>query len=112
MVFTNSLFVFPYLMVLVPLLTRVIGRGFLGRFPEPSVVVDTFPALADHFIPTVGWLALAPLFLTLRNLPKVEAGWARALLWGFSALHAAVVLWTVAGWMGLHGGALPGGLPR
>jgi hypothetical protein len=111
LVFTNALFVFPYLLVLIPLLTRVIARGLMGRFPEPSIVVDTFPALADHFIPTVGWLALVPLLLTAKNLPHVVMPWARTLLWVCIGLHGAVVLWTVLGWLGVHGGVLPGAIP-
>jgi hypothetical protein len=110
LVFTNSLFVFPYLLVLIPLVTRVIGRGLMGRFPEPSTVIDTFPGLAEYFLPTTGWLAVLPLALTLRNFPKVTNGRARVLLIGFSALHGMVLGWTVLGWIGAHDGALPGGL--
>jgi len=109
--FVNALFFFPYLMLLVPLLTRVFVRGVVGGFEEPSVIVDTFPMLAEHMLPRMGWLLALPLWLVRRNLAVERRTGPRLALWGLLVLHAATLGWVVTGWMGLHSGVLPGGLP-
>lgn len=109
--FVNSLFLFPYLMVLVPLLTRLFVRGVVGGLPAESTIVDTFPLMAGYLAPRYGWLAVVPLVLVVKNLKMETKALPRAVLLGLLLLHAAVLLWTVTGWMGLHGFGLPGGPP-
>jgi hypothetical protein len=109
--FVNALFLFPYLMVLVPLLTRILVRGVLGGLPEESVIVDTFPMLAEYLLPRMGWLAVFPAWLAWKNL-GIEVRTLPRLALGFLLVtHLLVLLWTVTGWVGLHGGILPGGPP-
>jgi hypothetical protein len=108
--FLNSLFLFPYLMVLLPLLTRVFVRGIVGGLQEPSVIVDTFPALAEYLLPRMGWLAAFPAWLTWKNLGIEARPLPRAALVLLLLAHASVIGWTVMGWLGVHDGMLPGGL--
>ncbi len=107
--FVNALFLFPYLMVLVPLVTRVLVRGVMGGLPEPSVIVDTFPLLAEHLLPRMGWLAAAPGWLAWRNLAIERRVLPRIALGVLLAMHLVVLAWTITGWFGLHDGVLPGG---
>jgi hypothetical protein len=107
--FLNSLFMFPYLMVLIPLATRIFVRGVVGGFEEPSVIVDTFPAIAEYLLPRMGWLALGPAWLTWKNLGLEHRPLPRAVLALLLIAHLFVVGWTVTGWLGVHGGVLPGG---
>lgn len=108
--FVNSLFLFPYLMVLIPLFTRVFVRGLVGGLQEPSVIVDTFPALAEYLLPGMGWLALFPAWLTWKNLGIEHRPLPRLALAMLLVTHLSVVGWTVTGWIGVHSGVLPGGL--
>lgn len=106
--FVNALLIFPYVMVLVPLLTRMLVRS-RGGLPGESEILDTFPLLAEHLLPRVGWLLVFPLALVIRNL-RIESGaWPRAGLWSFLALHAGFLGWTVGVWVGVWGPGLPGG---
>lgn len=106
--FVNALFIFPWIMVAVPLATRLLVRRVFGGMPEHVRIVDTFPELAGHLMPVYGWLALIPIWLVVRNLRIEPDPRPRAVLVVFLALHAAAVLWTAAGWLGLHGWTLPG----
>jgi hypothetical protein len=108
--FVNALFIFPHLMLAVPLLTRVLVRA-RGGFRRETAIVDTFPLLAEHLLPRMGWLLVVPLVLVVVNLRLESRPLPRRVLWGFLALHAALLGWTVAGWVGLHAGRLPGGPP-
>ncbi|TVP57000.1 MAG: hypothetical protein EA351_06635 [Gemmatimonadales bacterium] len=107
--FINSLFVFPYLMVLVPLLTRLFVRGVVGGLPGESTILDTFPLLAEYLAPRYGWLAALPIVLVVKNLGMEPQRLPRTVLWSLLLLHAAVLVWTLTGWAGLHGFDLPGG---
>jgi hypothetical protein len=109
--FVNALFLFPYLMVLIPLLTRVFVRGSMGGLPEPSVIVDTFPELFEYLAPRMGWLAVFPAWLTWKNLKIESRGLPRAALVFLLVTHLLLVAWTLTGWMGLHSGLLPGAPP-
>jgi hypothetical protein len=109
--FVNALFFFPYLMLLIPLLTRIFVRGVVGGFEEPSVIVDTFPTLAEYMVPRMGWMLALPLWLVRQNLRVEHRTGPRVALWGLFLLHTSALLWTVTGWFGLHSGVLPGGLP-
>lgn len=106
--FINALFIFPHVMVLVPLLTRVFVRA-RGGMQEESTILDTFPLLAEHLLPWMGWLLILPIALVLLNLREEPAPIPRAGLAAFLLLHLAGLGWTVATWLGLTGGALPGG---
>jgi hypothetical protein len=110
--FLNSLFMFPYLMVLIPLATRVFVRGVVGGFEEPSVIVDTFPTLAEYLLPRMGWLALVPAWLTKKNLGLEHRPLPRLALALLLMTHLFVLGWTLTGWLGVHEGILPGGLER
>jgi hypothetical protein len=109
--FVNALFLFPYLMLLVPLLTRIFVRGVLGGLSEVSVILDTFPTMAEYLLPRMGWLAALPAWLAWKNLSLETRTLPRLALGFLLVCHVGVVAWTVAGWLGLHGWTLPGG-PR
>jgi hypothetical protein len=106
--FVNSLFLFPYFMVLVPLLTRIVVRA-TGGMPEESVIVDTFPLLAEYLLPRMGWLAVFPAWLAWKNLGIEHRTLPRVALGFLLATHVVVILWAVGSWFGWHGGTLPGG---
>jgi hypothetical protein len=110
MFFLNSLFLFPYLMLLLPLLTRVFVRGVVGGLQEPSVIVDTFPMLAEYLLPRMGWLAAFPAWLTWKNLGLESRPIPRAALALLLMTHVSVIVWTVTRWFGIHSGILPGAL--
>jgi hypothetical protein len=107
--FVNALLIFPYVMLLVPLLTRVFVRGVLGGLPRESTIVDTFPMMAEHLLPRTGWLVVLPAGLVVWNLRIETRPLPRATLWLFLAVHLAFLAWTVTGWIGIHGWTLPGG---
>jgi uncharacterized membrane protein len=106
--FINALFIFPHVMVLVPLLTRIFIRA-RGGVQEESTILDTFPLLAEHMLPWMGWILVLPIGLVLMNLREETAPLPRAGLMIFLVLHLAALTWTVATWLGLTGGTLPGG---
>ncbi len=109
--FINALLIFPYVMVLVPLTTRVFVRGVLGGAARESIMLDTFPLLAGFLLPRYGWLIVIPLYLVVRNLRMEEAPWPRAALLLFLLVHLGFLGWTGAGWMGAHDWVLPGAPP-
>lgn len=109
--FVNALLVFPYLMVTLPLATRLLVRGVLGGVARESAILDTFPEIAGYLLPRYGWLIVIPLFLVIRNLRVEPAPGPRAALLLFLVLHVGFLAWTGAGWMGGHDWTLPGGPP-
>lgn len=109
--FVNALLVFPYVMIVVPLVTRIVVRGALGGVARESTILDTFPLLAGYLLPRYGWLIVIPLFLVIRNLRVEPAVRPRAALLLFLLLHVGFLAWTGAGWMGGHDWTLPGGPP-
>ncbi len=108
--FVNALLIFPHVMVAVPLLTRVLVRA-RGGLQEEAVIVDTFPLLAEHLLPRMGWLLVIPIGLVVWNLRLEQGRLPRTGLLAFLALHLLALGWTVATWLGLTGGTLPGGWP-
>ncbi len=106
--FVNALLIFPHVMVVVPLLTRILVRA-RGGLQEEAVIVDTFPLLAEYLLPRMGWLLVIPIGLVVWNLRLEEARLPRAGLLAFLALHLLALGWTVATWLGLTGATLPGG---
>jgi len=106
--FINAVLIFPHIMVLVPLLTRIAVRARGGLRGE-QIIVDTFPLLAEYLLPRMGWLLVLPIALVLLNLRVEKASLPRAGLIFFLVLHLAALGWTVATWLGATGGTLPGG---
>jgi hypothetical protein len=107
--FVNSLLIFPYMMLLLPLLTRLFVRGVVGGLAEPSQIVDTFPTLTEFLAPRYGWLAVVPLVLVWKNLGIEHRSGPRLFLWIFGVAHLTALVWTVTGWFGVHDFGLPGG---
>jgi hypothetical protein len=106
--FVNALLIFPQIMVLVPLLTRIFVRS-RGGLREESQIVDTFPTMAEYLLPRMGWLLIVPIVLVLYNL-RIEGGfWPRVGLAGFLLLHLLFLGWTIGVWGGLIPPVLPGG---
>jgi hypothetical protein len=108
--FVNALLIFPHVMVSVPLLTRIFVRS-RGGLQGEAVIVDTFPLLAEHLLPRLGWLLVVPIGLILLNLTWEAKPWPRRALGAFLALHLAALAWTVSTWLSWTGGTLPGGWP-
>ena len=106
--FVNAVLIFPHIMLLVPLLTRMVVRAQGGLAGE-QVIVDTFPLLAEYLLPRMGWLLVIPIGLVLLNLREERSPLPRAGLVFFLFLHLAALGWTVATWLGITGGQLPGG---
>jgi hypothetical protein len=107
MFFVNALLIFPHVMVLVPLLTRVLVRS-RGGFPDHADIVDTFPVMAEHLLPRVGWILVIPIALVVMNLRVESAPWPRAGLWAFLVVHVTALGWTVGVWVGAWDPILPG----
>jgi hypothetical protein len=105
--FVNAVLIFPQIMVLVPLLTRIYVRS-RGGFPRESQIVDTFPTMAEYLLPRMGWLLLLPIGLVIHNLRLEKAFWPRVGLFGFLLVHLSFLGWTVAVWAGLLPPVLPG----
>jgi hypothetical protein len=105
--FVNALLIFPYVMVLVPLVTRTVVRA-RGGLPEASDIVDTFPLLAEYLLPRLGWMILIPLALVIRNLKIEPDPRPRTVLLGFLAMHLLFLGWTVGVWAGAWEPVLPG----
>ena len=106
--FVNALLIFPHVMVIVPLLTRMMVRG-AGGMQREVPIVDTFPLIAEYLLPRAGWLLVLPIALVVLNLRWERAALPRAGLFLFLFLHAGFLAWTVATWLGWTGGVLPGG---
>lgn len=105
--FVNALLVFPHVMWIVPLLTRIALRS-AGRVPLPSEMLDTFPAVAEYLLPRYGILLLVPIALVIKNWRMETDPSARAVLAALLVLHAAALTWGIASLAGVVG-ELPGG---
>ena len=94
MFFVNAVLAAPALMALYPWTIRWVLRtaGVLNR---PSKVLDPVPAVANHVIPILGWLAIPAAWLVIRNLRVARRPWARRALWVFLAVHVGTVVYTV-----------------
>lgn len=92
--FMNAVLAAPALMALYPWTIRWVLRtaGILNR---PSKVLDPVPAVADHVIPILGWLAIPAAWLVVKNLRTVDRTWARRGLWVFLALHSGTLVYTL-----------------
>lgn len=96
--FVNALLVGPAFVVLFPLslISMLRGAGIVGA--EWSVL-DTLPTLAGYLVPWIGWLALVPAGLCVRNL---RMGVPRPAAWAlrtFVLVHLGFVGWGVASWL-------------
>lgn len=98
--FVNALFVIPEYCVLFPLGLRTLLRG-LRLSSSPSVFLDTLPALANHFLPYVGWLLLLPIGLVFRNLKLDRSRLRRGALVLFLISHVGFLGYTVHLWFGV-----------
>lgn len=97
--FVNAVLVAPVLTALYPWTIRALLRvgGILDR---PSRILDPVPAVADHFIPVLGWLAAPAAWLVWKNLQIAERRWARRALWSFLVIHAGTLVYTVTRFTG------------
>lgn len=96
--FVNALLFAPAFVVLVPLALRSMVRLITGTI-RPSVL-DTFPALAGYLVPWVGWLAVVPAVLVLRNLRMELPGPARWTLRFFLVVHVGFLVAAAWAWVG------------
>jgi hypothetical protein len=108
--FVNALLIFPEVMVLFPLLTRVILRAG-GGLARVAPILDTFPTIAEYLLPRIGWILLLPIGLVAHNLSLEGAPVPRLALALFLLVHLAFLGWTFAVWTGLLPPVLPGGPP-
>ena len=96
--FINALLAAPLMMTLYPWTLRWMLRA-AGLLDRPSRILDPVPAVAAHFAPVVGLLALPALAFTLHGLRIVDRRWARVLLGIFAIGHVGTLIYTVAAWM-------------
>ena len=94
MFFINAVLAAPALIALYPWTIRWLLRT-AGVLDRPSKILDPVPAVADHLIPILGWLAITAAWLVIRNLRIAERRWARRGLWLFLAVHVGTVVYTV-----------------
>lgn len=92
--FVNAVLAAPAVMALYPWSIRWILRT-AGLLDRPSKVLDPVPAVADHVIPILGWLAIPAAWLVLKNLRSIDRVWARRALWVFLALHLGTLGYTI-----------------
>jgi len=94
MCFINAVLAAPALIALYPWTIRWMLRT-TGVLDRPSKILDPVPAVADHLIPILGWLAIPAAWLVIRNLRIAERRWARRGLWLFLAVHVGTVVYTL-----------------
>lgn len=97
--FLNAVLAAPVLLLMVPLLLGGILRG-ARLVTGPSAFLDPVPAVFAHVAPVVGWLAVLPAALCVKNLTMIRRPWARRALLLFLGLHVGVVAYTVFRWVG------------
>jgi hypothetical protein len=97
--FVNAVLAAPIFMALYPWALRWALRA-AGILDRPSRILDPVPAVADHFIPVLGWLSIPAAWLVIRNLRMVEKVWARRLLWVFLMAHVGTLVYTVSRFVG------------
>jgi hypothetical protein len=97
--FLNALLAAPLAVVVVPLALGWALRG-AGLVQGPSAVLDTIPMMARWAVPGVGWLSAPAAWLAYRTRQITGLRGARVALMLFLVAHLAVVVWTVARWVG------------
>lgn len=97
--FVNALLAAPVFIALYPWTLRWALR-VAGILDRPSRILDPVPAVAAHFAPVVGWLALPALVFALYGMRLVEKRWAKGLLLFFAAAHVGTLIYTVMTWTG------------
>lgn len=95
--FVNVLLVTPAAVALLPLVLGGLLRA-AGILEGPSRVFDTIPAMADYFVPRLGWLAAPAAWVAWKGLRLVDRPGPRAALFVFLAVHLATVLYTLIRW--------------
>lgn len=95
--FVNALLVTPAAVALLPLLLGALLRA-LGLV-RGSVFFDVIPAVADHFVPYLGWVAVVPLWTVVRNLRMEMGSRPRVALAAFLVVHACVLTYTFWRWV-------------
>ena len=93
--FVNAVLVSPIFMALYPWTLRWILR-ISGILDRPSRVLDPVPAVADHFIPVLGWATIPALWLVWKNLGIMDRAWGRWALRVFLVAHLGTLAYTVA----------------
>ncbi len=97
--FVNALLAAPVFVALYPWTLRWVLR-VTGILDRPSRILDPVPAVAAHFAPVVGWLALPALAFALYGMRVVDRRWARVLLALFAVAHLGTLVYTVTTWTG------------
>jgi len=97
--FVNALLAAPLFVALYPWTLRWLLR-VAGVLDRPSRMLDPVPAVAAHFAPVVGWLALPALLFAIHGFRIADRRWARILLGVFAVGHVGTVIYTLALWMG------------
>lgn len=92
--FLNALLAAPILLTLYPIALRFVLRT-TGLLDRPSRVLDPVPAVAAHFLPVLGWLAVPAFGLVIWNLRSIDRPWARRGLWLFGAVHIGTLIFTL-----------------
>ncbi len=93
--FINAVLAAPVFMALYPWTLRWALRA-AGILDRPSRILDPVPAVADHFIPVLGWVTIPAMYLVWKNLQSVDRVWPRRFLWLFMVSHAGTLLYTIA----------------
>ena len=97
--FINALAAAPVLMAVYPWALRWMLRT-LGILDRPSRILDPVPAVAAHFAPVLGWLALPALVLAVYGFRIADRRWARILTALFAVAHVGTLIYTVGRWTG------------
>ncbi|MBT8335947.1 MAG: hypothetical protein KJO11_05040 [Gemmatimonadetes bacterium] len=97
--FINALAAAPVFVALYPWAVRWLLRT-AGILDRPSRILDPVPAVAAHFAPVVGWLALPALAFAIYGFRIADRRWARVLLGIFAVAHVGTVIYTAAQWVG------------
>lgn len=97
--FLNALAAAPALMALYPWVLGWMLRS-AGLLNRPSRILDPVPAVAAHFAPVLGWLALPALALSLYGFRIADRRWARMASGLFAVVHLGTLVYTVGRWIG------------
>ena len=97
--FINALLAAPVFVALYPWTMRWLLR-VTGILDRPSRILDPVPAVAAHFAPVVGWLAIPALIFSVYGYRIADRRWARILLGIFAVAHLGTIIYTAGQWIG------------